>query len=62
MVFVLDDGERIEGCIEWYDRDVIKVRCNHSSSFRPGDHVTRILIYKSGIKYLFKAGENQPQF
>jgi hypothetical protein len=62
MVFVLDDGERIEGSIEWYDRDVIKVRATNSSPFRSGDHVTRMLIYKSGIKYLFKAGENQPQF
>jgi hypothetical protein len=63
MVFVLEDGERIEGCIEWYDRDVIKVRSNSSSPFRAGDHGTRVLlIYKSGIKYLFKAGENQPQY
>lgn len=60
MVFLLDDGERIEGSIEWYDRDVIKVRCNSSSQFH--DQVTRLLIYKSAIKYLFKAGENQPQF
>ncbi len=62
MVFVLDDGERIEGCIEWYDRDVIKVRRSHSAAFHHGDQLTRVLIYKSGIKYLFKAGENQPQF
>lgn len=47
MVFILEDGERIEGHIEWYDRNSIKVR-NH----------TRILIYKSSIKYLYKAGEN----
>lgn len=59
MVFVLDDGERIEGCIEWYDRDVIKVRCNASPH---RDHVTRMLIYKSGIKYLFKASETQPRY
>jgi len=26
MVFILDDNEKIEGCIEWYDRNVIKVR------------------------------------
>ena len=26
MVFVLEDGERIDGCIEWYDRNTIKVR------------------------------------
>ncbi|MBW4043764.1 MAG: hypothetical protein HIU87_02055 [Acidobacteria bacterium] len=47
MVFVLEDGERIEGYIEWYDRNAIKVK-NHS----------RMLIYKSSIKYLYKAGEN----
>ncbi len=46
MVFVLEDGERIEGCIEWYDRDCIKIRSH-----------TRILIYKSSIKYLYKAQE-----
>ncbi|HZZ38792.1 MAG TPA: hypothetical protein VFE06_06660 [Acidobacteriaceae bacterium] len=63
MIVLLDDGERIEGCIEWYDRDVIKVRCSNSSPFRHGDHGPRVLlIYKSGIKYLFKAGENQPQY
>jgi sRNA-binding regulator protein Hfq len=47
MVFVLEDGERIEGYIEWYDRNAIKVR-NH----------TRTLIYKPSIKYLFKANEH----
>jgi sRNA-binding regulator protein Hfq len=48
MVFILEDGERIEGYIEWYDRNAIKVK-NHS----------RTLIYKSSIKYLYKANENQ---
>jgi sRNA-binding regulator protein Hfq len=48
MTIVLDDGESIEGFIEWYDRDVIKVR-----------HGGRTLIYKSCIKYLYKSGENQ---
>ncbi len=46
MVFVLDDGEQIEGCIEWYDRNCIKVR-----------NSSRMLIYKSSIKYLYKASE-----
>ncbi len=45
MVFVMEDGEEIEGQIEWYDRDAIKVR--HGNQ--------RTLIYKSGIKYLYKA-------
>jgi sRNA-binding regulator protein Hfq len=49
MVFVLDDGERIEGIIEWYDAHSIKVR-----------HATRTLIYKAAIKYLYKAGEAHP--
>jgi sRNA-binding regulator protein Hfq len=48
MVFVLDDGERIEGVIEWCDLHVIKVR-----------HITRTMIYKSSIKYLYKASELQ---
>jgi sRNA-binding regulator protein Hfq len=48
MTIVLDDGQSIEGIIEWYDRDVIKVR-----------HGGRTLIYKSCIKYLYKSGENQ---
>ena len=47
MTIVLDDGESIQGVIEWYDRDVIKVR-----------HGGRTLIYKSCIKYLYKSGEN----
>lgn len=48
MVFVLEDGEQVEGYIEWYDRDAIKVR-----------NGPRTLIYKSAIKYLYKAGESQ---
>jgi hypothetical protein len=63
MVFVLEDGETIEGCIEWYDRNAIKVRCTaiRSTGARASDSATRALIYKSSIKYLYKAGENQPQ-
>jgi hypothetical protein len=65
MVFVLEDGEKIEGCIEWYDRNAIKVRCSGSprgNSNRASDTQAgaRTLIYKSSIKYLYKAGENQP--
>jgi sRNA-binding regulator protein Hfq len=64
MVLVLDDGEKIEGSIEWYDRNAIKVRCTSSSALRGprfGESGTRMLIYKSSIKYLYKAGENQTQ-
>jgi hypothetical protein len=64
MVFVLEDGERVEGCIEWYDRNAVKVRCS-GSSFRGANGrsqgLTRVLIYKSAIKYLYKSGENSSQ-
>jgi len=48
MMFVLEDGEQIEGMIEWYDRNAIKVRRGK----------VRTLIYKAGIKYLYKAEDN----
>ena len=50
MVIQLEDGERIEGKVEWYDRDTIKV-CSRSRQ--------RVLIFKSAIKYIFKATEQQ---
>jgi sRNA-binding regulator protein Hfq len=46
MVIVLEDGARLEGCIEWYDRQALKVRGR-----------TKTLIYKSAIKYMYKLGE-----
>lgn len=46
MVIVLEDGERLEGCIEWYDRNVLKVRGRGKT-----------LVYKSAIKYMFKVGD-----
>lgn len=50
MVFMLEDGDRVEGAIEWYDTDTIKVR-NGS---------VRTLIYKAAIKYLYKAADQHP--
>ncbi len=46
MVLVLEGGELIEGCIEWYDRNAIKVRGR-----------VKTLVYKSAIKYMYKLGE-----
>jgi len=46
MVIILEDGARVQGVIEWYDRNSIKVRGK-----------SRVLVYKSAIKYLYKAGE-----
>jgi sRNA-binding regulator protein Hfq len=46
MVFVLQDGERIRGIIEWYDRHCLKIHRSHEPN---------LLVYKSNIKYLYKA-------
>jgi sRNA-binding regulator protein Hfq len=46
MVIVLEDGEQLEGCIEWYDRRTLKVRGRQ-----------KMLIFKSAIKYMYKQGE-----
>ena len=46
MVIVMEDGELVEGQIEWYDRYALKVRGR-----------TKTLVYKSAIKYMYKLGE-----
>jgi sRNA-binding regulator protein Hfq len=46
MVIVLEDGEHVEGTIEWYDRNSLKVRGR-----------SRSLVYKSAIKYMYKLGD-----
>jgi host factor-I protein len=51
MMLVLDDGEELRGVIEWYDKCVVKLRVGRQ----------RVMVYKSGIKYLFKASEAQQQ-
>jgi len=50
MVIVLEDGEKVEGCIEWYDRNVLKVRGRGKT-----------MIYKSAIKYMYKLGDTGRQ-
>ncbi len=47
MVIVLEDSERVDGCIEWYDRNSLKVRGRNKT-----------LVYKSAIKYMYKLGDN----
>lgn len=46
MVLVLEDGEEIEGTIEWYDRGALKI--NRRSA-------PNLLVLKRFIKYIFKA-------
>ncbi len=49
MVVVLKDGETMQGIIEWYDRNCIKI---NRSGGQPN-----VLIYKPSIKYMFKQSE-----
>jgi host factor-I protein len=46
MVFVLKDGETLEGIIEWYDKTCLKIN-------RDGE--PNLLIFKPNIKYMYKA-------
>jgi host factor-I protein len=48
MVLVLQDGEEIHGIIEWYDKYCLKVNRTGASN---------LLIYKPGIKYIYKESE-----
>lgn len=48
MVIVLQDGEEIEGTIEWYDRSALKV--NRKSA-------PNLLVLKHNVKYMYKADE-----
>ncbi len=48
MVIVLQDGEEIEGTIEWYDRGALKV--NRKSA-------PNLLVLKHNVKYMYKADE-----
>jgi sRNA-binding regulator protein Hfq len=46
MVLVLEDGETIHGQIEWYDKSCLKINREDGPN---------LLVYKSGIKYMYKA-------
>jgi host factor-I protein len=46
MIVMLDDGEQLEGVIEWYDRDCLKLN-------REG--APNLLLFKRCIKYMYKA-------
>jgi sRNA-binding regulator protein Hfq len=63
MIVVLENGEQMEGVIEWYDRYAIKMRnighTNGDGAHAPGR--TRVLVYKDSIRYIYKAGENVTQ-
>jgi host factor-I protein len=52
MVIVLQDGEEVEGTIEWYDRGALKV--NRKSA-------PNLLILKHNVKYMYKADEREEE-
>jgi sRNA-binding regulator protein Hfq len=46
MVVVLTDGEQLEGVIEWYDRECLKLNRNGAPN---------LLLFKHSIKYMYKS-------
>lgn len=50
MIIVLLDDEEVEGTIEWYDTNALKI----SRQDEPN-----LLIYKNNIKYIFKASDRK---
>ncbi len=46
MVIVLQDGETVEGIIEWYDKHCLKIHRENGPN---------LLLYKPCIKYMYKA-------
>ena len=49
VVVVMKDGDQVQGVIEWYDKNCIKLNRNGGPN---------LLVYKPAIRYIFKAGEN----
>lgn len=50
VVVVLKDGEEIQGLIEWYDKNCIKLNRHGASN---------LLLYKPSIRYMYKASESR---
>jgi sRNA-binding regulator protein Hfq len=50
MAVVFNDGQIIEGYIEWYDRNCIKLN---------RDNAPNLLVFKSGIKFMYKLSEGK---
>jgi len=47
VVIVMGDGENLQGIVEWYDKDCIKLTRTGSPN---------LLIYKRFIKFIYKDG------
>ena len=52
MAVVFQDGQEIQGYIEWYDKNCIKLN---------RDNAPNLLVYKNNIKYLYKLNDNKEE-
>ena len=52
MVLVLNDGEKVHGVIEWYDRNCIKINRQDAPN---------LLIPKHSIKYMYKEEDTKEE-
>ena len=52
VAVVFSDGETVEGVIEWYDRNCIKLN---------REEAPNLLVYKRSIKYIYKLEETDEQ-
>jgi RNA chaperone Hfq len=50
VAVVLMDGQILEGFIEWYDRNCIKLN---------RDGAPNLLVYKNALKYIYKLSEGK---
>lgn len=50
MGVVFKDGEKVEGHIEWYDKNCIKINRTNAPN---------LLVYKSSLKYIYKLNHNK---
>jgi host factor-I protein len=50
MAVVFHDGQVIEGYIEWYDRNCIKLN---------RDNAPNLLVFKGSIRYIYKLNEGR---
>ncbi len=53
MAVVFEDGETLNGYIEWYDRNCIKLN---------RDDAPNLLIFKNRIKYLYKLNDKKAAY
>ena len=52
MALVLIEGETVEGYIEWYDKNCIKLNRNQKPN---------LLLYKHSIKYMYKLEDKKTE-